>query len=559
MITLEKFIERSKEVHGNKYDYSKVHYNHITDKVCIICPIHGEFWQSARQHYRGQGCPICGREKLADTQKDTQEEFIEKFKKVHGDKYDLSKVEYVNSVTPVTIICPEHGEFKMRPNYLLNGRGCPTCGNSKKGSFRKLNEEDVKEKILKKFPNYDTSKIHYKSLKDKIIIGCPIHGYYESVPYSLMIGHGCPKCASEQQSTRQMKTTEQFIKEAMSVHGDKYDYSETIYRGAFEPVTIICKKHGPFQQKPTNHLSGCGCQECGKLESKYEKEIIEFIESIYSGEIKKHNRWFLKGQEIDIVIPEKKLAIEFDGLYWHSEAQIPERNYHLNKTKACETYGYQLIHIFEDEWIYKQDICKSRIKNLLGCNDVKIYARLCEIRDVSGHTIKDFLNTNHIQGAAKNIYSGYGLYYNDELISVMAFSKLRINLGQKPKEGEYELLRFCSKLGVSVVGGAGKLFKHFINTVKPTKVISYADRRWSMGKIYETLGFTFSHNSIPSYFYVFGDKRENRFKYRKNELIRKYGCPPEVSEHDFCLSKKWYRIYDCGTKVYIWENKKPVE
>ena len=137
----------------------------------------------------------------------------------------------------------------------------------------------------------------------------------------------------------------------------------------------------------------------------------------------------------------------------------------------------------------------------------------------------------------------------------MTFGNKRKNLGSKSTTDNYELLRFCNKLNTSVIGGASKLLKYFIKTYNPQEIISYADRRWSIGKLYETLNFKFSHKSQPNYFYVFGDKKKNRFNFRKNILIEKYNCSKDMTEHEFCLSQKWYRIYDCGTLVYVWKQK----
>ena len=132
MLTTESFIEKAKKVHGDKYDYSKVEYKNCKTKVCIICPKHGEFWQEARQHLSGRGCPECKRKKCGSSQKSNIKDFINKAKEVHGNKYDYSKVEYKNSKTKVCIICPEHGEFWQRPYVHLLGQGCPKCGNKKK-------------------------------------------------------------------------------------------------------------------------------------------------------------------------------------------------------------------------------------------------------------------------------------------------------------------------------------------------------------------------------------------------------------------------------------------
>ena len=135
----------------------------------------------------------------------------------------------------------------------------------------------------------------------------------------------------------------------------------------------------------------------------------------------------------------------------------------------------------------------------------------------------------------------------------MSFGSFRKNLGREKIDGGFELLRFANAKNISVIGGASKLFNHFVKTISPVEIISYADRRWSMGNLYEQLNFTLSHCSEPNYFYVIGNERKNRFGFRKDILISKFGCSPDDTEHNFCKNKGWYRIYDCGTKVYKWK------
>lgn len=262
----------------------------------------------------------------------------------------------------------------------------------------------------------------------------------------------------------------------------------------------------------------------------------------------KNCRSIITPQEIDFYLPDYKIGFELDGLYWHCEQQKPN-NYHLEKTEKCKEQGVRLIHIFEDEWLKNTEICKSRIKNILGLSDVSIGARNCIIKQIDKKTYKKFVIENHIQGYVPSLFN-YGLYYKNELVSIMSFGKLRKNLGQKDIDGKYELLRFCNKLNTNIIGGASRLLKQFIKDNKPNEIISYADRRWSEGGLYETLGFTFSGISKPNYFYLINGERKNRFGYRKNILVEKYNCPKEMSEHEFCLSQNWYRIYDCGTKKY---------
>ena len=282
-----------------------------------------------------------------------------------------------------------------------------------------------------------------------------------------------------------------------------------------------------------------------------EKEISDYIKSIYNGELLCNDRQLIQPNEIDIYLPNLNIGFEIDGLYWHNEINKPDKNYHLNKTIECENKGIRLIHIFEDEWIYKKQIWKSMISNILGKTNHKIYARKCEIREINDSKIvSEFLNTNHIQGKCGSSIK-LGLYYNNELVSLMTFGKSRHFVGSH-NVSKYELLRFCNKLNTVVIGGASKLFNYFIEKYNPESVVSYADRRWSQGNLYEKLGFKLYNESKPNYFYVIKNQRFYRFNFRKDQLIKKYNCSPNMTEKQFCFEHGWYRIYDCGCLCYIW-------
>lgn len=303
------------------------------------------------------------------------------------------------------------------------------------------------------------------------------------------------------------------------------------------------------------------CTECFPLvrsSSGLEKEVLEYIRSLYDGEIIENEREVLDFEyEIDIFIPnfrgtDKNLGFEFSGLYWHSEAYKDSR-YHLNKTLACEERGIHLIHIWEDDWLFKQDIVKSRINNLLGKNQILIGARECQVKDVSLDETKEFLNENHIQGWCFSKVN-LGLYFKDRLVSLMTFGSYRINTGLESKENEYELLRFCNALNSNVSGGASKLFKHFISEYSPLKVRSYCDRAWSNGSLYRNLGFKFLHDTEPGYSYIVDGVRENRFKWRKSELV-KMGHSEDLTEREIMSTLGHSRIYDCGNLVYEWSKQ----
>lgn len=314
----------------------------------------------------------------------------------------------------------------------------------------------------------------------------------------------------------------------------KTDYQ--IYNNLFNYRTkqksVLCTICNPTDEKQVSGL---------------ELDLINFVSGIVQVETK--NRTILEGKELDIFIPSKNLAIEFNGLYWHSDI-YKDKNYHLNKTILCNKKGVNLLHVFEDEWLEKSDIVKSIIKNKLGVWDKRIYARNCEVKIVNKSEEKSFLNVNHIQGFVGS-NTTYGLYHNNELVSLMSFGGLRKSLGYDSKEGSYEMLRFCNKLNHNVVGGASKLFKHFIKTNNPRQIISYSDMRYFDGSLYEKLGFEFIGDTKPNYFYVINHNRENRFKYRKDVLV-KAGYDSTKTEKDIMKERGFNRIWDCGNKKWVW-------
>jgi len=276
-------------------------------------------------------------------------------------------------------------------------------------------------------------------------------------------------------------------------------------------------------------------------------KIKEFIEN-YISNVFLSDRKTING-ELDIYLPELKLAFEFNGLWWHNEL-YKDKNYHLNKTEECEKLGIQLIHIWEDDWIYKQDIVKSIIINKLNKTPNKIFARKTIIKEINDNKlIREFLDKNHIQGFVGSKVK-LGLFFENELVSLMTFGNRRVAMGKKTTNiDEYELLRFCNKLNTNVIGGASKLFKYFINNYKPKEITTYADRSISQGKLYETLGFISQGKTEPNYYYINNKIRQHRFNFRKDVLV-KQGYDANKTEHDIMLERKIFRIYDSGNLKY---------
>ena len=283
-------------------------------------------------------------------------------------------------------------------------------------------------------------------------------------------------------------------------------------------------------------------------------ELYNFITNNYSGEVLLDCKNIINPYEIDIYLPELKIGFEFNGVWWHSE-KFKNENYHLKKYELSNLNNVSLITIWEDDWVKNREICESFVLNKLRKTSNRIYARKCEIKEISYNDSKEFLDSNHLQGDCKSSIR-IGLFNNNELISLMTFSKLRLPLQRheknRNKDKHYELTRFCNKINTSVVGGASKLMKYFITKYNPIQVETYSDNLISNGDLYETLGFEYSHTSKPGYWYVIDGIREHRFNWRKQKLI-KMGYDINKTEEEIMSELGHYRIYNAGNKKWIYK------
>lgn len=286
-MTTKEFIDKAIAKHGHKYDYSKTEYKNYREKICIICPEHGEFWQTPKDHLSGRGCPVCRYASSSLKLRDTAENFILKAKKVYGDRYCYDRINYVNNHTKVNIVCEKHGEFLVTPNNFLNGHGCPICG-------------------------------------------------------------------IESRAEKQAGNTENFIKQALHVHGDKYDYSKVKYVNSRTKVCIICPEHGEFWQTPDSHINQiAGCPKCRSslLENEIEKMLIE-NGIVYEKE--KTFEWLKckKRLRLDFYLPDYKIAIECQGIQhfepikaWGGEHRLNDnRQRDTIKLNLCKKKGIKVLY-----------------------------------------------------------------------------------------------------------------------------------------------------------------------------------------------------------------------
>ncbi len=268
-VTTTDFVRRAREVHGNRYDYSKVTYVAAIKKVTIICPDHGEFEQQPSNHCFGRGCHECGGNKPL-----TLERFIERANKAHNSRYDYSNVKLRNVENKIEILCPVHGSFFQRPATHLKGLGCDRCGRVEVG--KKLShsrDRFIKDARRAHGDRYDYSQVNYINAGIKVIIVCPQHGTFNQRPVNHIREVGCKKCAFESIAAQRTLTTQEFIEKAKKVHGDRYDYSKVEYKAMKQKVEIICPEHGSFWQLPLNHARenkvGCpGCADSGFDQTK---------------------------------------------------------------------------------------------------------------------------------------------------------------------------------------------------------------------------------------------------------------------------------------------------
>lgn len=279
--------------------------------------------------------------------------------------------------------------------------------------------------------------------------------------------------------------------------------------------------------------------------SRPEDEVADFLQSL-NITVQRNNRTLCKPLEVDFYLPAAKLAIEFNGLYWHSEiGGSKDKKYHLQKMQRCQQQGVTLLTIWSDEWENKTEVCKSVIKHKIHQITNKIPARKCQIRELTNSQTQKFLRANHLQGAV-SAEVNLGLEYQDCIVAVLTFGKPRYN-----KTHRWELLRAAVAVNTHVIGGFAKLWKRFLEKHKPTSVVSYCDRRWFTGEIYKTLGFSLAKSSVPGYWYTDYYQRKHRSQFTKKQLVASGGDVAHT-EWQLMQSLGWDRVWDCGQDTWVW-------
>lgn len=553
--TAEDFIERARAIHGDRYDYSTLNYAGVDALVTIRCPDHGIFQQIAYDHTQGHGCKSCGIEKCASAHRRSLVDFIAKARALHGDRFDYSRAAYINSTTPIEIICPVHGSFWQAPQDHITRYGCRACA----GLAPVTLEEFIGRARMVHGDRYDYSRVVFSRYSDAIEVVCREHGSFWQTAKSHAAGAGCPDCSGVGRITEgkliargqavhgkrydysQAKivngstpveiicldhgmflqrpiehgagagcpvcagkapiTRERFIERARAIHGDRYNYNQMVFSKYKENVAITCAEHGEFWQTPYNHAQGSGCPTCAREQttSKGESDLAQWVASL-GLRICRNDRTALGSMEIDIFLPDLKTGIEYNGAYWHSDGKLPHPRIHEVKASKARDAGIRLITIWDFDWTTRVDFVKRFLLHALGLNSApKINARSCDVRWIDASVAAEFYNRTHIQGAAWRTIVNYGLFAGDDLVACMSFSQGVSRRGMMGN-AEWELARFATDRIVR--GGAGKIFSTFIKNHTPHTVWSFSDRQHFSGGVYPMLGFK-EDGRLPADYRVF--------------------------------------------------------
>lgn len=513
--TIQEVVSKFPEEVRNRYDFSKAQYTGALQPITgIICSKHGEFQQYAGQLRKdGAGCPSCGEEKRVASRRMGFGEFVQRAMDVHGGRYSYLKTKYDNANTHVLVTCALHGDFSITPaKHIHAGQGCPQCGATTRGRRK------------------DTKASNRRSA-----------------------------------ATRAARYAASFIDRATEVHQDTYDYSKVEYVRAQTKVEIICRSHGAFWQTPEHHINrGYGCPACAPQKSKAEDQIARWL-SIFT-KVEQRDRTLIAPRELDIYMPDKRLAVEYCGMYWHSQFNAQDetknKNRHFTKHQQAKSAGVRLITIYETEWAQRQPQIRRLLRNAVGKSKGKLMARKCDLRRVGQKEAAAFFEKYHPQGGA-GYGDHYGLYWKQKLVACMRFVFGANDRGAGAINAGWTLGRYATRVTVS--GAASRLFKEFVRDKNPLEVKSFSDNRYFGGGMYERLGFVLEEE-LPADYQVWSQKLGLRPKshYQRRSLqtrLRDHGSD-EVFDHntdprterDMTYHMGAGRIFDCGKKRWVWRS-----
>lgn len=473
----------------------------------------------------------------AQKQREASDTFVARAVAVHGSAYGYSCANYVNAATKVDVTCRKHGTFSVLPNNHIRKRsGCPKCKCDKQSARQAMSTSDAVAMFANAHAGkYTYAKVTLTKLSGRVTVTCPTHGDFEVDAVSHRHGRsGCPKC----RKAYNKRTSAEFVTVTHNVWGDKFDVSSATYFDCKTHVNVTCKTHGVFRVTPDNFLRGKGCPVCGRVDSKPERFITKFIEDHgFTVERRAKPEW-MDGKELDIFVPEAKLAIEYCGSPFHASVgglfdDKPD-NYHYKKWAACANAGVTLMTVFDFVFLRNPTLVLHAVSHKLQLSE-RVFARQCLLESVSNAVAIEFHNRNHIDGASLGASDHYGLRYKQQLVAVMSCGN---EYSQSLKRSSYAVKRLSTLSGVAVVGGVSKLRSAAPNA---TMRVSH-DHGGCMT--------TTSNKASLRYWWVSKDSKQalSRNSCQRNKLENKFGIPlsDADTEETYMVARGYRKVFNSG-------------
>ncbi len=564
-------------------------YINLDTKLLFKCLNGHEMFKTSPRYIiqKGAGCPICGSIRAGMKNTNTHNSFIEKLEQRNTKYPPVYLVDgelYNGTYTELEFKCsnPLHSTWKAIPKTIIIGHGCPSCGNEICANTHQHTHDDFVELLVQRNKEYPHKQVfikpgeYYQKQNIKMSFVCN-HGHeWNTLPGDVIHRKiGCPFCASSKTFSfmaiewlNTIEKQENIIiqhrgnsDKEFSIPGTKYTVD-----GYCKETNTVYEFHGNYWHGNPRLFNKDDINErvqrtYGELYSDTIKKeqiikklgyhLITMWEDEFDNYKANHHlltdfHMFIKSLPINVIL------IPINQSY--------DRQYYHNQLKQSQHNNINTIFIFEDEWLSNPELIKQKLLHYSNINTAKkLHARKCNIREVNSVEKQRLLDSNHVQGN-DNAQLSYGAFFNDILVAVMTFSAPRIAVGQKNQTnsniGRWELSRFCTDVNYRIPGIASKLLKHFqLNNIW-TEIYSYADKRWSIGNMYQQLGFELVSNNPPSYWYVINGQRKHRWNYRKDKLktsLSNYNS--ELTEYENMQNHGFWRVWDCGTLKFSMVNK----
>lgn len=491
----------------------------------------------------------------------THNDFVNSLK-ARGQEWKIPLLVGIYSSTnePIAIVCSGCGaEYTARPTNIYRNKNnwCKSCNQK---AISQLYADKARNKGLELLKSVAVSQGvvfsgEYTKETSPMSFYCEKHQHRwtSTAKVFRQSSHCCPISARNNSNRGLEKSQEELVAELDAIYGEnRYDFSRLDYTHHRKLVVVTCNKcHYTFNKTPESLRKGYACPRCALSETKPEREVIDYLHSIGFNDLVLKSRSFIPPLEIDIFIPSVKIGIEINGLYYHSELKIQDKNYHHRKYIACKEAGIRLIQVWEDEWRDRKTTVCNLLANALGVNNNKrVFARKCNITEVLRAEAQTFLETNHIQGFSSG-QTYCGLRYQDELVAVAVFGT---NKSLRADTNTHELIRYASSR--LVVGGMGKLVNWYYHKYnKP--ITTYSDNTKFTGDSYRKIGFKAVKEVKPEYQTVWDSCsiRKSKSCTAKSKLAK---IIPNMdwnkTEHEICLENKIYRVYDAGKVKWVYKD-----